>query len=198
MSESGISAGVRRIEALTGFNAIAYYDSREKLLQKASEAAKSSVDDIVRKIEGLYDEIRSLKKELDAANSKLVRSSMDTIIEKAESVNGMKVVAARLEGLDMDALRNASDDLRNRIGSGVVILASGKDGKVNLIVSATKDAVASGVHCGKIIKEAASACGGGGGGRPDMAQAGGKDPSGIEKALDIAREKAIEVLKQAH
>jgi len=198
LSESGISAGVRRIEALTGFNAIAYYDSREKLLQKASEAAKSSVDDIVRKIEGLYDEIRSLKKELDAANSKLVRSSMDTIIEKAESVNGMKVVAARLEGLDMDALRNASDDLRNRIGSGVVILASGKDGKVNLIVSATKDAVASGVHCGKIIKEAASACGGGGGGRPDMAQAGGKDPSGIEKALDIAREKAIEVLKQAH
>ena len=195
LGESGISAGVRRIEALTGFNALEYYNSREKLLQKASETAKTSTDDIVRKIESLYDEIKNLKKELDSVNNKLISSSVGNIIDQAESYNGIKVVAARLDGLDMNALRNTSDDLKNRVGSGVIILASSKDGKVNLIVSATKDAVASGIHCGKIIKEAAAACGGGGGGRPDMAQAGGKDPSGIDKAISIAKEKAVEVLK---
>ncbi|NMA65636.1 MAG: alanine--tRNA ligase [Clostridiaceae bacterium] len=194
LGESGISSGVRRIEALTGFNALEYYKSREKLLQNASETAKTTTDDIIRKIESLYDEIKNLKKELDDANSKLIKGSMDSIINQAESYNGIKVIAAKLDGLDMNALRSTSDDLKNRVSSGVIILASSKEDKVNLIVSATKDAVAKGIHCGKIIKEAAAACGGGGGGRPDMAQAGGKDPAGIDNAISIAKEKAIEVL----
>jgi len=194
VSENGISAGVRRIEALTGFNAISYYKEKESILKQASEAAKSSVDDIVSKIENLYDEIKAAKKELEEINAKMVNSSLNSVIENALVVKEKKIVAARLDGLDMNALRNASDTLKNKIGSGVVILASAKDDKVNLIVSATKDAVDSGIHSGNIIREAAQACGGGGGGRPDMAQAGGKDPSGIDKALEIAREKAASML----
>jgi alanyl-tRNA synthetase len=194
LSENGISAGVRRIEALTGFNAINYYKEKESLLKHASEAAKSSVEDIVNKIENLYDEIKTTKKELEDINSKMVNSSLNSFIEKAIVVKGMKIITAKLDGLDMNALRNASDTLKNKVGSGVVILASSKDDKVNLIVSATKDAVDAGIHSGNIIKEAARACGGGGGGRPDMAQAGGKDPSGMDKALEIARERAASML----
>lgn len=195
LGESGISAGVRRIEALTGFNAINYYKDREKLLHKASDAAKASTDELVHRIEALFDEVKTTRKELEEANAKLVRSNMDSILSSAETVNGIKIAAAKLDNLDMNALRTASDELKNKIGSGVVILISSKDDKVNLIVSATKDAVTAGIHCGNIIKEAAAACGGGGGGRPDMAQAGGKDPSGIDEALRIAREKAAEALK---
>lgn len=194
LSESGISAGVRRIEALTGFNAISYYKEKENVLKHASEAAKTSTDELVKKIENLFDEIKTSKKALEEVNSKMVNSSLDSFIVNAKTVKGMKIVAAKLTGLDMNALRNASDTLKNKIGSGVVILVSDKDGKVNLIVSATKDAVAAGIHSGNIIKEAAAACGGGGGGRPDMAQAGGKDPSGMDKALEIAEKKAIEMI----
>ena len=110
------------------------------------------------------------------------------------TVKGMKIVAAKLEDLDMNALRNTSDTIKNKIGSGVVILVSCKEDKVNLIVSATKDAVSAGIHSGNIIKAAAAACGGGGGGRPDMAQAGGKDPSGMDEAIRIAKEKAVAAL----
>ena len=119
---------------------------------------------------------------------------MDSILSSAETVNGIKIATAKLDNLDMNALRTASDELKNKIGSGVVILISSKDDKVNLIVSATKDAVTAGIHCGNIIKEAAAACGGGGGGRPDMAQAGGKDPSGIDEAIRMP-EKAAETIK---
>lgn len=197
LSESGISAGVRRIEALTGFNAINYYKEKDRLLKEASEAAKTPAEELVKKIEGLAGEIKGTKKELEELKSKLVSGSMDKIIDEAEAVNGMKIAAARMKDLDMNALRNASDTLKNRIGSGVVILVSAKDGKVNLIVSATEDAVKAGIHCGKIIKAAAAACGGGGGGRPDMAQAGGKDTNGIADAIRIARENSIEILRRS-
>ena len=194
LSESGISAGVRRIEALTGFNAINYYKEKESHLKHASEAAKSSVEDLVKKIENLFEEIKTSKKELEEANSKMINSTLDSLIENAKIVKGVTIITAKMKGLDMNALRNTSDTLKNKIGSGVVILVSDKDDKVNLIVSATKDAVEAGIHSGNIIKEAAAACGGGGGGRPDMAQAGGKDPSGMDKALKIAEKKAIEML----
>lgn len=194
LGESGISAGVRRIEALTGINAILYYKGREALLKAASDTAKSSSDDIVRKIEAMSDEIKNTKKELEELNSKLIRGSIDSFINEAPTIRGMKLVAAKMDGLDMNALRNASDTIKNKIGSGVVILVSSKEDKVNLIVSATKDAVSAGIHCGNIIKEAAAACGGGGGGRPDMAQAGGKDPQGMDEALRIAMVKAGQML----
>ena len=194
LGESGISAGVRRIEALTGFNALSYYKNRDTLLKTAADTAKSSVDDIIKKIEALQEEIKDGKKELEEANSKLINSSMEGLVKEAIKIKGIKIITSKMDNLDMNALRNASDTVKNKIGSGVVILVSSKDDKVNLIVSATKDAVASGIHCGNIIKDAAQACGGGGGGRPDMAQAGGKDPKGMDEALRVAKEKAVSML----
>jgi len=195
VGESSISAGVRRIEALTGFNAISYFKNREDMLRKAADAAKSSPEELSHKIENLSDEVKQLKKEIEQLGSKLLKGSLDSIIAEAQDVNGLKVVAAKMGDMDMNALRSASDSIRDRIGSGVVILASVRDQKVNLIVSATPDAVSRGVHSGQIIKEAAAACGGGGGGRPDMAQAGGKNPEGIDEALKVARQKAADMIK---
>ena len=165
------------------------------MLKKAADAAKSTPEELHHKIENLSDEIKLLKKDIEQLNSKLLRSSLDSIIADAQEVKGFKVVAAKMGDMDMNALRNASDSIKDKLGSGVVILASSKDQKVNLIVSATPDAVSSGVHSGQIIKEAAAACGGGGGGRPDMAQAGGKNPAGIDEALKIARQKAADMIK---
>jgi len=165
------------------------------MLKKAADAAKSSPEELSHKIENLSDEVKQLKKEIEQLGSKLLKGSLDSIIAEAQDVNGLKVVAAKMGDMDMNALRSASDSIRDRIGSGVVILASVRDQKVNLIVSATPDAVSRGVHSGQIIKEAAAACGGGGGGRPDMAQAGGKNPEGIDEALKVARQKAADMIK---
>ncbi len=194
LGESGIAAGVRRIEALTGLGAINYYRLKEDQLKLAAEAAKTGTDDLVRRIETLNDEVKSARKEIESVNTKILMDSLDSVVSGAGTVKGFKIVAAKLEGQDMNTLRTASDDLKNRIGSGVVILVSYKDDKVNLIVSATKDAVAAGIHSGNLVKEAAALCGGGGGGRPDMAQAGGKNPEGMDAALKAAREKALSVL----
>lgn len=188
LSDSGIAAGVRRIEALTGPGAIAWYKEREKLLQKVSETVKASPEEAPNRIAGMHDELRGLRKEVETLKTKMVNSSLDEILRGVQEISGIKVLCARMDQLDMNGLRNTSDTLKNKLGSSVVVLASGLDGKVNIIVSATKDAVGKGIHCGKIISEAAKAAGGGGGGRPDMAQAGGKDLSGIDKSLQIALE----------
>lgn len=186
LSDSGIAAGVRRIEALTGTGAISWYKEKEKLLQSVSQAVKASSDEAPAKVVSLNDELRSLRKELEALKTKMVNSSLDDILNKVQEIAGIKVLCARMDQLDMNGLRNTSDTLKNKLGDSVVVLASGLDGKVNIIVSASKGAVSRGIHCGKIIAEAAKAAGGGGGGRPDMAQAGGKDVSGIDRALEIA------------
>ncbi|MBP7177117.1 MAG: alanine--tRNA ligase [Thermoclostridium sp.] len=186
LSDSGIAAGVRRIEALTGTGAISWYKEKEKLLQSVSQAVKASPDEAPAKVVSLNDELRSLRKELEALKTRMVNSSLDDILNKVQEISGIKVLCARMDQLDMNGLRNTSDTLKNKLGESVVVLASGLDGKVNIIVSASKEAVSRGIHCGKIIAEAAKAAGGGGGGRPDMAQAGGKDISGIDRALDIA------------
>lgn len=196
LSDSGIAAGVRRIEALTGMGAVAWYKEREKLLNRAAEAVKATPDETPQKIAGLTDELKGLRKELDALKTKLVNSSLDTILEKVQEVSGIKVLCARMDQLDMNGLRNTADTLKNKLGPSVIVLASGLDGKVNIIVSATREAVEKGIHCGKIIGDAARAAGGGGGGRPDMAQAGGKDVAGIDRALDVALQKIREALAQ--
>ncbi len=196
LGESGIAAGVRRIEALTGSGAIAWFQERDRILQKASEAIRSNPEEIVAKIIHLEDELKNTRKELEQAKAKMVNGQLDDIIDKAKSVAGVKILSTRLDQLDMNGLRNTSDTIKNKLGSSVIILASGLNGRVGLIVSATKDAVEKGIHCGKIIGEAAKAAGGGGGGRPEMAQAGGKNVAGIDKALEIAKEKAISILSQ--
>lgn len=189
IGESGIAAGVRRIEALTGTGAINWYKKREKLLIEASEVVKAAPEDTPDRIAGLADELKSLRKELESVKLKMINSSLNDVLSKAQDISGIKVLAARMDQLDMDGLRKTADTLKSKLGSAVVVLASGLDGRVNIIVSATKDATDRGIHCGKIIGDAAKAAGGGGGGRPDMAQAGGKDPGGIDRALEIAVEK---------
>lgn len=188
LGESGVAAGVRRIEALTGSAAIEYYMDKEKTLNELAGALKTTSNDVVRKVEGLSNDLRAAEKEIEQLRNKLVSSSIDEVIEKAEVVKGFKVVTARFDSLDMDGLRNTCDMLRNKIGSGVVVLATAFGGKVNFVVAATKDAVTAGVHAGNVIREVAKTAGGGGGGRPDMAQAGGKEESKIAEALKVAIE----------
>ena len=194
VSESSIASGVRRIEALTGTGAIEWYKEREKLLNEASMAAKTNPEEISSKIAEMADELKKTRRELEEIKVKELKNSVNDIIQKASDISGIKVLAERMDGLDINGLRNTADMIKSKLGSSVVILASGMDGKVNLIVSATKDAVEKGIHCGKIIGEAAKAAGGGGGGRPDMAQAGGKDVNGIDKAIEIALNKVEESL----
>jgi len=194
VSESSIASGIRRIEALTGTGAVEWYREREKLLNEASLAAKTAPEEISSKISEMADELKKARRELEELKAKALKNSVNDMIQKSIDISGIKVLAERMDGLDINELRNTSDMLRSKLGSSVVILASGSDGKVNLIISATKDAVDKGIHCGKIIGEAAKAAGGGGGGRPDMAQAGGKDVNGIDKAVEIALNKVKESL----
>lgn len=186
LGESGVAAGVRRIEALTGEAAIEYFNEKEELLNNISSALKSSPQDSLRKVDSLNAELKNSEKEIERLRNKLVSSSVDDILANAVDFKGVKAVAARFDQLDMEALRNTGDMLKNKLGSGVVILASGFGGKVSFVAMASGDAVGRGVHCGSIIREAAKAAGGGGGGRPDMAQAGGKDASRIDEALKLA------------
>jgi len=186
LGESGVAAGVRRIEALTGKAAINYYKDKEKTLNEIANSLKTSSGDAVKKVEGLTATVKEYEKEIEQLRGKLVSGSIDEAIEKAKEVKGFRVVTARFDALDMDGLRNSCDNIRNKMGSGVVVLASSFGGKVSFVAAATKDAVGKGVHSGNIVREVAKVTGGGGGGRPDMAQAGGKEESRINEALELS------------
>lgn len=188
LGESGVAAGVRRIEALTGAYAVRYYHEKEEQLNSIAAALKTTPQESLRKVETMSAELKAAQKEIEQLKDKLVSSSFDEVLGKAADVSGVKVVTARFDQLDMDALRNTCENLRSRAGTSVVVLASSLDGKVSFVAMASKDAVARGAHCGNIVREAAKAAGGGGGGRPDMAQAGGKDASKIDEALKCAVE----------
>ncbi|MBZ0100364.1 MAG: alanine--tRNA ligase, partial [Taibaiella sp.] len=196
LGESGVAAGVRRLEALTGEGAMEYLNEREEILNDIAAALKSNPQDSAKKIETLNAELKNAGKEIEKLRSKLVSGSVDEILSGAVDIKGIKVAAARFDQLDMEALRNTGDMLKNKLGSGVVILASGLGEKVSFVVMASKDAVERGTHAGNIIREAAKVAGGGGGGRPDMAQAGGKDVSKIDEALKLAVKVAGEQIKQ--
>ena len=189
VSEAGVAAGVRRIEALTGNGVFAYYKDIEKKYNDICKAAKATPANVEEKIAHMQAEIKSLNSEIESLKNKAANEALGDVLNQAEEVNGVKFLAVKLNDVDMNELRNLSDDLKSKIGSGVVVLASamGSD-KVNLIVTATDDIVKAGVHAGNIIKSAAPCVGGGGGGRPNMAQAGGKNPAGIEKAFETAKE----------
>jgi alanyl-tRNA synthetase len=186
LGESGVAAGIRRIEALTGQGAINYFNKKEELLNEVASALKTNPQDSVKRIEALTSEIKSAHKEIEQLRNKLVSGSIEDVISKTVEIKGVKVICARFGQLDMDALRNTSDMLKNKIGSGVFVLASDFSDKVNFVVTATKDVIEKGIHSGNIIKEVAKIAGGGGGGRPDMAQAGGKDISKIDEALQYS------------
>lgn len=195
VSESGVAAGVRRIEALTGNGVFAYYKDIEKKYNDICKAAKATPANVEEKIAHMQAEIKSLNSEIESLKNKAANEALGDVLNQAEDVNGVKFLAVKLNDVDMNELRNLSDDLKSKIGSGVVVLASamGSD-KVNLIVTATEDIVKAGVHAGNIIKSAAPCVGGGGGGRPNMAQAGGKNPAGIEKAFETAKETLASML----
>ena len=186
LGESGVAAGVRRLEALTGEAAIRYYADKENMLNEVSQALKASPQDSLKKVEILGQELKNAEKEIEQLRNKLVSGEADEVIAKAVEVKGVKVITARFDTLDIDGLRNTGDMLKNKIESGVIVLGSNHGDKVTFIVTATKDVLSKGVHSGNIIKEVAKIAGGGGGGRPDMAQAGGKDAAKINDALKAA------------
>lgn len=186
LGESGVAAGVRRLEALTGESAISYYSDKEQQLNEVAQALKASPADAIKKVDTLSQELKAYEKELEQLKNKLVSGAADDVLSNAADISGVKVVTARFDQLDMEGLRNTGDMLKNKLGSGVVVLGSSYGDKVSFIVTATKDVLGKGVHSGNVIKEVAKVAGGGGGGRPDMAQAGGKDISKIDQALKQA------------
>ena len=190
-SEAGIAAGVRRIEALTSDGLMKHYAEVEAELHEAAKAAKTTPAALTAKIQSLLDEIKALNSENEKLKSKMANDSLGDVLSQVKEVNGVKVLASKVADVDMNGLRNLGDQLKDKIGEGVVVIASVMDGKVSLMATVTDEAQKKGAHAGNLIKAIAGLVGGGGGGRPNMAQAGGKNPDGIQAAL----KKAAEVLK---
>ena len=191
VSESGIAAGVRRIEALTGEGVFAYYREQEAVLAEAAKLLKASPASVPEKIGHLLAEVKALQSENESLKSKAAKDALGDVMDQIKEVKGVKVLAARVDGVDMNGLRDLGDQLKEKLGEGVVVLASAADGKVSLMATATDGAMKAGAHAGNLIKAIAVCVGGGGGGRPNMAQAGGKNPAGIDEALA----KVTEVLE---
>ncbi len=195
VSEAGIAAGVRRIEALTGDGVFAYYRELEQKLSEASRAAKATPANLTEKIEHLQAEIKELRSENDALKSKLAKDALGDVMDQVKEIGGVKLLAAKLENVDMNGLRELGDQLKEKLGEGIVVLASAVDGKVSLMATATDGAQKKGAHAGNLIKAVAGLVGGGGGGRPGMAQAGGKNPDGMDAAIKKAAEVVAEQVK---
>ena len=195
LSEAGVAAGVRRIEALTSDGLIHHYENVEQELHAAASAAKSTPADLQTKIESMMEEIKALHSENEKLKSKLAKEAMGDVMDQVQDVKGVKVLAVRADGVDMNGLRNLGDQLKEKLGEGVVVIASVLDGKVNLMAAVTDEAQKKGAHAGNLIKAIAGLVGGGGGGRPNMAQAGGKKPEGVADALAKVAEVVSEQVK---
>lgn len=187
VSEGGVAAGVRRIEGITGLAAWQSVKMQEQLLHEAGNLLKTNPQELPRRVEALLDKSRQLEKELEAEHSRQTALLAENLADQAETVQGIKVVVAQLAAADAEQLREAADRIRDRIDPGVVVLAAAVHGKVLLVAMASQQAVGRGAHAGNLVREAARLTGGGGGGRPDMAQAGGKNPEKIADSLAAAR-----------
>ena len=183
ISETGVAAGVRRIEALTSKGLLKYYDEMEKKLQEASALVKATPNQLSDKIRHLQAENKELHSELESVKSKMAKEAMGDVSDQVTEVKGVKLIAAKVDDVDMNGLRDLGDQLKEKLGEGVIVLASAAGGKVSLVAMATDEAVKKGAHAGNLIKGIAGLVGGGGGGRPNMAQAGGKNPDGIDAAI---------------
>jgi len=188
VSEAGIGAGMRRIEAVTGYGAHEYLNLQNELLKEASAALKTRPEEIVTRIDTLNGRVRDLEKEVGTLTTKLAKNEVQELLTAASTIKGVQVVVGQVAAADMDNLRATGDMVRDRLQSGVVVLGAVSGEKVNFVAMATADCVAKGIHAGKIIKETAKVAGGGGGGRPDMAQAGGKQPEKLSEALQMAQQ----------
>ena len=195
VSESGIAAGVRRIEALTGNGVFAYYRSMEQTLVELAKVLKTTPADLLTRANHITAEVKNLNSELESLKSKLAKDSLGDVMSQVREIGGVKVLAAKLADVDMNGLRELGDQLKEKLGDGVVVLASTVGEKVNLISMATDSAMKKGAHAGNLIKAVAKVVGGGGGGRPNMAQAGGKDASKVEDAIAMAYEEAEKQLQ---
>ncbi len=187
VSETGIAAGVRRIEAMTGRSALEFLSRRETLLEEAAELVKANPEDLVGRLERLVQEMKEKDKEIIILKQKMAGSQVEDLLGQVKEINGVKLLTAKVEGIDGDALRNLGDELKQKLGSGVIVLASDLGGKVLLVTMVTDD-LTKRYQAGKIIGQVAKVVGGGGGGRPNMAQAGGKDAAKIDQALAKAEE----------
>src|SRR5262249_52613834 len=182
-TEGAVASGVRRVEAVTGPAALAAVAQQERALKEAAEILKISPADVPQRLRKLIDEQRALEKQLADLEARLARSRADELVDAARQINGVAVIAGRVDGLDAEGLRAVVDRLRERLGSGVICVASVHDGKVNLVAAVSKD-LTSRFHAGRLIQEVAKAAGGSGGGRPELAQAGAKDPTRLDQALE--------------
>ena len=198
LSESGVAAGVRRIEAVTGGNVTAYYQKLEEELHAAAKALKTNPSNLVERCEHLMAEMKALQSENESLKSKAAKDALGDVMDQVQDVNGVQLLASKVTGVDMNGLRELGDQLKEKLGEGVVVLLSEKEGKVNLIAMATDGAIAAGAHAGNLIKEIAVYVGGGGGGRPNMAQAGGKNPAGMSKAVNACVKVLEDQLEQKH
>lgn len=188
ISESGVAAGVRRIEALTGAGLIAHFTQVEKQLQEAAKVLKTNPAEVVKRITVMQEELKTLSRENEKLKAKMAKAAAGDVLSEAEEISEIRVLIRQLSDVDMNGMRDLGDEAKQKLGEAVIVFATEKDGKVNLMATATDGAIAKGAHAGNLIKEIASAVGGGGGGRPNMAQAGGKNPAGIPDALKKARE----------
>ena len=191
LSENGVAAGVRRIEALTGDNVRKYYEGLEAELNEAAELVKATPATLSERIRALQKELKEVKSENESMKAKEAQASLGNVMDNVKEIKGVPFLCAHVPGVDMNELRSLGDDLKAKLSGGVVVLISDKDGKVNLVAMASEEAMKKGAHAGNLVKGIAKEVGGGGGGRPNMAQAGGKNPAGIGKALEEA-EKVLE------
>ncbi|GAA0124169.1 alanine--tRNA ligase [Clostridium sp. CTA-19] len=187
LSENGVAAGVRRIEATTGEESVKFVEEKNELLKDVASMLKCTEKDLLNKVQGLLQEIKEKEKEVQGLKNKLSSGLEDELLNLVEEFNGVKTLVTAVKDIDGDGLRSLADKLRDKLQSGVVVLGSVSNDKVQFVAMATKDVTSNGIHCGKIIKEAATVAGGGGGGRPDMAQAGGKLPEKLDEAINKAK-----------
>ncbi|WP_243524582.1 alanine--tRNA ligase [Bacillus pseudomycoides] len=195
VAESGIGAGTRRIEAVTGKSAYELMNDQVGLLKEAAGKMKTNPKDILTRVDGLFAEVKQLQKENESLAAKLSNIEAGNLTDSVVTVDGVNVLATKVNVADMNNLRTMMDDLKNKLESAVVVLAAVNDDKVNILAGVTKDLISQGYHAGKLVKEVASRCGGGGGGRPDMAQAGGKNPAQVDEALAFVEEYVKSVSK---
>lgn len=195
LSENGVAAGVRRIEALTGNGVMKYYKNLERIVGEAGNVLKTTPSGLVEKCVHLQAELKSAHAELEALKAKAAKDALGDVMDQVQEVGGVRLLAVSVDGVDMNGLRDLGDQLKEKLGEGVVVLLSSLDGRVSMIAMATDGAVAKGAHAGNLIRGIAALVGGGGGGRPNMAQAGGKNPAGIPAAVAEAAKVLEEQLK---
>ena len=192
LSESGVGAGLRRIEAVTGPGAYEYLNNKVDTTDKVAQTLKARPDEISQKAEQIVSDMKNLERQVNMLRDRLASYQSEELLNQVQNINGVPLLAVQVQAANMDVLRSMADTLRDKLGSGVIVLGAANEDKVNFVATVTKDLLNKGFHAGKLIGKVAKVAGGGGGGRPDMAQAGGKLPDKMKEAL----EKAVEVAKE--